>query len=124
MLQHEMNTMIHHLQQQHASLQSSINDTKHPGSKAVLVGSILRLERKLHNATLMFQHHIPDIAPLPHAYLPQVNSPSQTLMSPDLYTPLYNDDDDDDDGDDDSGDDDSGDNYADGEDCADDDVHS
>lgn len=115
MLRQEMKTLVHHLQQQHAFLHSAITDTKHPGCKAVLVGSIIRLERKLYNATLMFQQHIPNIHPLPHPYLPQLNSLSNDLMSPDVYTLLndgdvdvdddnIDDDDEDDDDDDDSGD--------------------
>lgn len=66
LLHREMKTMIHQLQQQHASLHSSISDTKHPGSKAALVGHIILLESKLHHVPLMFQHHIPHMVPLPH----------------------------------------------------------
>ncbi|XP_040927240.1 uncharacterized protein LOC114857791 isoform X2 [Betta splendens] len=97
MLQDEMKTLIHHVQQQHASLHSAITNTKQPGSRAVLVGTIINLEQKLHNATLMFQQHIPSIAPLSHAYLPQLNVVRQNVISPDVYMALFNDDDDDDD---------------------------
>lgn len=88
---------FHHLRQQHAFLHSSLAETKHPGAKAVLVGSIISLERKLNNATLMFQQHIPAMSPLPHANVPELDTVSQDLVSPDLYTTLYNDDDDNDD---------------------------
>ncbi|MEQ2276444.1 hypothetical protein XENORESO_020148 [Xenotaenia resolanae] len=91
LLQREMDTLIHHLHQQHEHLHSAINDTTDPGSKAVLLHSIILLERKLYNAMIMFTNHITVVAPPPNVYLPEFTSVSQSVISADLHILLCDD---------------------------------
>ena len=92
-----MRSLIANLQQQHASLKLRLDDKdeKHPGMKAVLVGNILSLERRMRDAMFLFQHHVPDIDHPPHAYLSQDASPNSPCQT--IYSPLSDDDNDDDD---------------------------
>lgn len=80
-----MNTVILHLHQQHGHLSSAINDTADPGSKAVLHQNIIMLEKKMYSAMNMFKRFIEVGAPPPNHHLPEFNSYSQALMSPDLH---------------------------------------
>ncbi|XP_023192885.1 uncharacterized protein LOC111609322 isoform X1 [Xiphophorus maculatus] len=85
LLKREMNTVIFHLHQQHGHLSSAINDTADPGSKAVLHQNIIMLEKKMYSAMNMFKRFIEVGAPPPNHHLPEFNSYSQALMSPDLH---------------------------------------
>ncbi|MEQ2315508.1 hypothetical protein AMECASPLE_023134, partial [Ameca splendens] len=91
LLQREMGTLIHHLHQQHEHLHLAINDTTDPGSKAVLLHSIILLERKLYNATVMFKNHITVVAHPPNVYLPEFTSVSQSVIPADMHILLCDD---------------------------------
>ncbi|XP_060739035.1 uncharacterized protein LOC132854536 [Tachysurus vachellii] len=70
MLYQEMRSVPEHLHQQHAFLCSAIKDTEQPGAKAALIQRLQQLERKRHQAIVMFHPHVPDIVPAdnPHFY--------------------------------------------------------
>ncbi len=63
MLYQEMRTVTEHFHQQHAFLYAAIKDTERPGAKAALIQRLQHLERKRHQATVMFHPHVPDIVP-------------------------------------------------------------
>ncbi len=91
MLYQEMRSVSEHLHQQHAFLCSAIKDTERPGAKAALIQRLQQLERKLHQATMMFHPHVPDIVPADSPYL------CQALPMSRIQTLVYNDDGDNDD---------------------------
>ncbi|XP_048035513.1 uncharacterized protein LOC125261015 isoform X2 [Megalobrama amblycephala] len=99
MLYQEMRTIAEHLHQQHAILCSAIKDTDQPGAKAALIQRLHQLERKRHQATVMFHPHVPDIVPADNPYL------FQALPMSSIQTLVYNDDGDNDDSEDDNEDD-------------------
>ncbi|KAL1249593.1 hypothetical protein QQF64_020598 [Cirrhinus molitorella] len=86
MLYQEMRTVTEHLHQQHAILCSAIKATDQPGAKAALIQRLQQLERKRHEATLMFHPHVPDIVPADNLYL------CQALPMSSIQTLIYNDD--------------------------------
>ncbi|XP_073702528.1 uncharacterized protein [Garra rufa] len=99
MLYQEMRTVTKHLHQQHAILCSAIKDTDQPGTKAALIQRLQQLERKRHQAIVMFQPHVPDIVPANNLYL------CQDLPISSIQTLEYNDDGENDDNEDDNEDD-------------------
>lgn len=96
MVYQEMRTVTEHLHHQHAFLCSAIKDTERPGAKAALIQRLQQLERKLHQATVMFHPHVPDIVPADSPYL------CQALAMSGIQTLVYNDDGDNDDYEDDN----------------------
>ncbi|GAA6086757.1 uncharacterized protein LOC120488660 isoform X2 [Tachysurus ichikawai] len=94
MLYQEMRSVTEHLHQQHAFLCSAIKDTEQPGSKAALIQRLHQLERKRHQAIVMFHPHVPDIVPADNPHL------CQALPMPSIQTLVYNDDSDNDDSED------------------------
>lgn len=85
MLYQETRTVTEHLHQQRAFLCSAIKDTEQPGAKAALI------QRKPHQATVMFDPHVPDAVPADGPYL------CQALPMSSIQTLAYNDDGDNDD---------------------------
>ncbi|CAM4705178.1 unnamed protein product [Leuciscus chuanchicus] len=96
MLYQEMRTVPEHLHQQRAFLCCAIKHTDQPGAKAALIQRLQQLERKPHQATVMFHPHVPDIVPVDNPYL------CQALPMSSIQTLVYSDDGDDDDTEDDT----------------------
>ncbi|KAG1930605.1 uncharacterized protein LOC120488660 isoform X1 [Pimephales promelas] len=94
MLYQEMRNITEHLHQQHAFLCSAIKDTDQPGAKAALTQRLHQVERKRHQATVMFHTHVQDIVPVDNPYL------CQALPMSSIETLVYNEDGDDDNEDD------------------------
>ncbi|CAM4708570.1 unnamed protein product [Leuciscus chuanchicus] len=89
----EMRNVTDHLHQQHAFLCSAIDDTEQPGVKAALIQRLRELERKLHETTVKFNQHVPDIVPSTCGYISTDNSClSQDLQTLSTQTLVYNDD--------------------------------
>ncbi|GAA6111800.1 uncharacterized protein LOC120485855 isoform X2 [Tachysurus ichikawai] len=96
MLYQEMRSVTEHLHQQHAFLCSAIKDTEQPGAKAALIQRLHQLERKRHQAIVMFHPQVPDIVPADNPHL------CRALPMPSIQTLVYNDDSNNDDNEDDS----------------------
>ncbi|GAA6091637.1 uncharacterized protein LOC125141058 [Tachysurus ichikawai] len=94
MLYQEMRSVTEHLHQQHAFLYTAIKDTEQPGAKAALIQRLHQLERKRHQAIVMFHPHVPDIVPADNPHL------CRALPMPSIQTLVYNDDSDNDDNED------------------------
>ncbi|XDV22763.1 hypothetical protein PO909_027590 [Leuciscus waleckii] len=94
MIYQEMRTVTKYLHAQHAFLCSAIKDTDQPGAKAALTQRLQQLERKRHQATVLFHPHVPDIVPVDNPYLCQTHPMSN------IETLVYNDEDDTEDDDD------------------------
>lgn len=89
LVQREMARMINHLQEQQTSIQASMSDNNHPGVNAVHAKAMFLLSEKLKNAMLMFQDSI------------DISLQTDPHVSPEVYSPLEEDEDVEEDDDDD-----------------------